>query len=206
MQKLFNKISDKEKDLILKEFEAETLLYKKNSSVLSTNRSNIIGIVLEGYLQIIKTDYDGKQVIIEELPEGHLFGTTLSNLNNNEVSILAKEDSKVLVIEYSMIFNSNNVKPYISKFLKNLLDITTDIINERNNHIQILTKRSIRDKLLEYFNLNKTPGSKILYLPSTITDLANYLAIDRSAMSRELKNLKDDGFIETKGKRIYLKY
>lgn len=206
MQKLFDKISDKEKDLILKEFEAETLLYKKNSSVLSTNRSNIIGIVLEGYLQIIKTDYDGKQVIIEELPEGHLFGTTLSNLNNNEVSILAKENSKVLVIEYSMIFNSNNVKPYISKFLKNLLDITTDIINERNNHIQILTKRSIRDKLLEYFNLNKTPGSKILYLPSTITDLANYLAIDRSAMSRELKNLRDDGFIETKGKRIYLKY
>lgn len=206
MQKLFDKISDKEKDLILKEFEAETLLYKKNSSVLSTNSSNIIGIVLEGYLQIIKTDYDGKQVIIEELPEGHLFGTTLSNLNNNEVSILAKEDSKVLVIEYSMIFNSNNVKPYISKFLKNLLDITTDIINERNNHIQILTKRSIRDKLLEYFNLNKTPGSKILYLPSTITDLANYLAIDRSAMSRELKNLRDDGFIETKGKRIYLKY
>lgn len=206
MQKLFDKISDKEKDLILKEFEAETLLYKKNSSVLSTNRSNIIGIVLEGYLQIIKTDYDGKQVIIEELPEGHLFGTTLSNLNNNEVSILAKEDSKVLVIEYSMIFNSNNVKPYISKFLKNLLDITTDIINERNNHIQVLTKRSIRDKLLEYFNLNKTPGSKILYLPSTITDLANYLAIDRSAMSRELKNLRDDGFIETKGKRIYLKY
>ena len=206
MQKLFDKISDKEKDLILKEFEAETLLYKKNSSVLSTNRSNIIGIVLDGYLQIIKTDYDGKQVIIEELPEGHLFGTTLSNLNNNEVSILAKEDSKVLVIEYSMIFNSNNVKPYISKFLKNLLDITTDIINERNNHIQILTKRSIRDKLLEYFNLNKTPGSKILYLPTTITDLANYLAIDRSAMSRELKNLRDDGFIETKGKRIYLKY
>lgn len=206
MQKLFDKISDKEKDLILKEFEAETLLYKKNSSVLSTNRSNIIGIVLDGYLQIIKTDYDGKQVIIEELPEGHLFGTTLSNLNNNEVSILAKEDSKVLVIEYSMIFNSNNVKPYISKFLKNLLDITTDIINERNNHIQILTKRSIRDKLLEYFNLNKTTGSKILYLPSTITDLANYLAIDRSAMSRELKNLRDDGFIETKGKRIYLKY
>ena len=206
MQKLFDKISDKEKDLILKEFEAETLFYRKNSSVLSTNRSNIIGIVLEGYLQIIKTDYDGKQVIIEELAEGHLFGTTLSNLNNTEVSIVAKEDSKVLIIEYSMIFNSNNVKPYISKFLKNLLDITTDIINERNNHIQILTKRSIRDKLLEYFNLNKTPGSKILYLPSTITDLANYLAIDRSAMSRELKNLRDDGFIETKGKRIYLKY
>ncbi len=206
MKKLFDKISDKEKDLILKEFEAETLLYKKNSSVLSTNRANIIGIVLDGYLQIIKTDYDGKQVILEELMEGHLFGTTLSNLNNTEYSVVAKEDSKILVIEYDMIFTSNNVKPYITKFLKNLLDITTEIINERNNHIQILTKKSIRDKLLEYFNLNKTPGSKILYLPSTITDLANYLAIDRSAMSRELKNLRNEGFIETKGKRIYLKY
>ena len=206
MKKLFDKISDKEKDLILKEFEAETLLYKKNSSVLSTNRANIIGIVLDGYLQIIKTDYDGKQVILEELMEGHLFGTTLSNLNNTEYSVVAKEDSKILVIEYDMIFTSNNVKPYITKFLKNLLDITTEIINERNHHIQILTKKSIRYKLLEYFNLNKTPGSKILYLPSTITDLANYLAIDRSAMSRELKNLRNEGFIETKGKRIYLKY
>lgn len=206
MKKLFDNINDKEKELLLKEFEASTITYKKNSPVLSTVNNNIIGIVLEGYLQIIKTDYDGFSIIIEELTEEKIFGSTLSSLNNGEYTIIAKEDSKVLVIEYDMIFNSVNYKPYVSRFLKNLLNITTDIIKEKNYRIQILTKRSIRDKLLEYFNINVTKGSRILYLPFSYTDLANYLAVDRCAMSRELKNLKDDGFIETKGKKIYLKY
>ena len=107
-------------------------------------------------------------------------------------------------IEYDMISSSNNFKPYITKFLKNLLNITTDIVKEKNDHIQILTKRSIRDKILEYININRVPGSKIIYLPFSYTDFANYLAVDRCAMSRELKNLKEDGIIETKGKKIYL--
>ena len=128
----------------------------------------------------------------------------LNNLDNNDCSITAKEDSKILVIEYDMINSSNNFKPYVTKFLKNLLNITTEIIKEKNNHIQILTKRSIRDKILEYININRNSGSRIIYLPFSYTDFANYLAVDRCAMSRELKNLKEDGIIETKGKKIYL--
>lgn len=204
MEKLFDKINDKEKNLILKEFEASTLNYKKNQMVLSSVKSNIIGIVLEGLIQIVKTDYDGNSIIIEEITEENVFGTMLNNLDDNECSIVAKEDSKILVIEYDMIFSSNNFKPYITKFLKNLLKITTEIIKEKNNHIQILTKRSIRDKILEYINVNRNPGSKIIYLPFSYTEFANYLAVDRCAMSRELKNLRDDGIIETKGKKIYL--
>ena len=48
--------------------------------------------------------------------------------------------------------------------------------------------------------------SKYILLPFTLTDLADYLSIDRSAMMRELKNLKEEGLIETKGKRIHLNY
>ena len=48
--------------------------------------------------------------------------------------------------------------------------------------------------------------SKIIYLPFSFTDLADYLAIDRCAMSRELKNLKNEGFIEIKNKKIHLLY
>lgn len=206
MKKLFDKISDKEKDLILKEFESSTIYYKKNQTFFFPKSSNVLGIVLEGYLNVIKTDYDGNSIIIEELEEEKLFSTFFFNLNDNEYEIIAKEDSKVLIIEYDMILNSNNYKPYITIFLKNLLNITTDIINEKNKRIQILTKKSIRDKLLEYFNLFKTTGTNILYLPFSYTHLANYLAIDRCAMSRELRNLKDDGLIETKEKKIYLKF
>lgn len=206
MIKLFDKISDKEKNMLLKEFEASTISYKKNQRVLSSVKSNVIGIVLEGFIQIIKTDYDGNSSIVEEVLEENIFGTMINSLNNNEYSIIAKEDSKILIIEYDMIYSSNNFKPYITKFLKNLLNITTEIIEEKNKHIQILTKKSIRDKILEYINVFRIPGSKVIYLPFSYTEFASYLAVDRCAMSRELKNLRDDGIIETKGKKIYLKF
>ena len=78
-----------------------------------------------------------------------------------------------------------------------------DIKNFINERIEILTKRTIRDKLLKYFNsMTKRNSSRVIYLPFTYTDLADYLGIDRAAMTRELKNLKDEGFIVTKGKMI----
>ena len=63
--------------------------------------------------------------------------------------------------------------------------------------VELLTKRSIRDKLLGYFTLLSTRNlSKTFTLPFSLTDLADYLSVDRSAMMRELKMLKEDGFIE----------
>ena len=88
-----------------------------------------------------------------------------------------------------------------------MLEIIISTINDKNNRIEILTKKTIRNKLLEYFKIISSKNkSKNIYLPFTFTDLADYLAIDRSAMTRELKNLKDEGFIEIKNKRITLLY
>ena len=81
----------------------------------------------------------------------------------------------------------------------------TEKIQENNERIEILTNKTIRDKLLAYFRNNtKNSNNRIVYLPFTLTDLADYLAVNRSAMSRELKNLKDEGFIEIKNKKIKL--
>ena len=80
-------------------------------------------------------------------------------------------------------------------------------MDEKNDRIEILTKKTIRDKLLEYFNIySKKHGTRVIYLPFSLTDFADYLAIDRSAMSREMKNLKDEGFIDSKGRKITLLY
>ena len=87
----------------------------------------------------------------------------------------------------------------------NLLKIISQKIQENNERIEILTNKTIRDKLLAYFRNNtKNSNNRIVYLPFTLTDLADYLAVNRSAMSRELKNLKDEGFIEIKNKKIKL--
>ena len=73
--------------------------------------------------------------------------------------------------------------------------------------IELLTKRSIRDKLLSYFSILSTRKlSTSFELPHSLTDLADYLSIDRSAMMRELKLLKEDGFVTKTGNRITLNY
>ena len=73
--------------------------------------------------------------------------------------------------------------------------------------VELLTKRSTRDKLLAYFTLVSTRNlSKSFVLPFSLTDLADYLSVDRSAMMREMKLLKEDGLIQKTGNKITLLY
>lgn len=208
MKNPFNNITDKQKDKLLKLLEAVTLNIKKNSSVLSSIKNdNFIGIILEGRIQIIKTDYNGNRTIIEELKENGMFGTKISSLSNQEYDVITKEDAKIIMIDYERIINNDNQTSYYNQFIKNILEIIISITNEKNNRIEILTKKNIRNKLLEYFSIvSKTNKSKNIYLSSTLTDLADYLAIDRCAMMRELKYLKEEGFIEVKKQKITLLY
>ena len=76
-----------------------------------------------------------------------------------------------------------------------------------HTRIELLTKRSIRDKLIGYFTLISSKNlNKSFTLPFSLTDLADYLSVDRSAMMREMKSLKEEGFIEKNGNRITLLY
>lgn len=208
MKHLFSKISVNEKEKLLRLLETNTLSFPKNTTILSSTKDNVIGIILEGHAQITRTDYNGNRTIIEELNEESIFGTVISSLNNDEYEIVTKIDTKVLIIDYHSIINYENTNyKYYNQFIKNLLEITTNIIEEKNERIQILTKKTIRDKLLEYFNIySKKHATRIIYMPFSYTDLADYIAADRSAMSRELSYLKDEGFIKTKGRRISILY
>ncbi len=204
----FQNISPKNREKLLYTLESSRLTFPKNELILSNiNQGNIIGIVIKGMMQIIKTDYNGTRTIIEELEENDIFGTIISPLSN-EYDILTKEESTVYIIDYDEIKNLDlENKSYYNQFLKNLLEIIILKIEERNNRIEILTKKTIRNKLLEYFNIeSKKNGLRVINLPFNFTDLADYLAIDRSAMSRELKYLKEEGFIEIKNHKITLLY
>ena len=204
----FQNISPKNREKLLYTLESSRLTFPKNELILSNiNQGNIIGIVIKGMMQIIKTDYNGTRTIIEELEENDIFGTIISPLSN-EYDILTKEESTVYIIDYDEINKLDlENKSYYNQFLKNLLEIIILKIEERNNRIEILTKKTIRNKLLEYFNIeSKKNGLRVINLPFNFTDLADYLAIDRSAMSRELKYLKEEGFIEIKNHKITLLY
>jgi len=209
MINLFHNISGKNKEKLLYTLETHTFTFPKNTRILTTvKEDNIIGYVVSGYMQIIRTDYNGNTTIIEELEEESVFGTMLSSLNNSEYDIITKEDTKLIIIDYNRIINEETNHPsYYNQFIKNLLEIATNKINEKNERIEILTKKTIRDKLLEYFKIvSEKNGSRIIYLTLNYTELADYLAVDRCAMSRELKNLKEEGFIKTEQKKITLLY
>lgn len=212
MDDLFEGINEKAKVRLLKALEANTISFKKNNTILSyINNNSFLGIVVDGYLQIIKEDYDGNKAIIENVVTNSLFGSMFIPFINNEYSIITKEDSKLIIFDFNELTNNNlstNSKyNEYNIFLKNLLKIMSKEIFLRNERIDILTNKTIRDRLLSYFKMKSIKeGSKTITLSFSFTDLAEYLAIDRSAMNRELKHLKEEGLIETRGRKIKLLY
>ncbi len=208
MINLFDNIPSKNKENLLKIFRSYSITYSKGKKINDIfHDDDEIGIIVSGYIQIVKNNYNGTTTIIEELYENDLVGSLFFYLKNDDYDIVAKEDTKITIMDYKEIINQTSNDKAYSQFIKNLLIITSKKMMERNEHIEILSERSIRNKLLEYFNINsKKNGSRYIYLPFNFSDLANYLAIDRSAMSRELSYLKEEGFISIKGKKITLLY
>lgn len=205
MSNIFSGIDKRDKRKLLKELEAITMFFNKNTSLLkSVGNSNLIGILESGEAQIFRTDYDGNKIIIEDLKKGSIFGIRFSLLNNDEYDVVTKEDSKFIFIDYDYILGMNQKKSiYCQRFLINFLNILSDMVYAQNERINILTRKTTREKLLEYFtNESKRAFSKMFYLPFNLTELAEYLSIDRSAMMRELKKLKEDRILESSGNRI----
>lgn len=205
----FRKIDDKDKIKLLKLIEGFTYKFSKNVDILTKLKlDDSIGILIKGSTHIIKIDYNGNKTIVDELLENSIFSSKTLFISDSKYELITKSDTEIIIIDYpNLINNINNNTYYFNQFIKNLLSIVIDIINERNERIEILTKKSIRNKILEYLNIeSKKHSSKNIYLPFSYTDLADYLAIDRCAMTREIKHLKDEGFIKIDDKRITLLY
>lgn len=211
MSNLFENISEKEMLKLKKILRASSQKFKKNVNVLSNvNRDDFIALIDYGSIELIYTDYEGSKTVIEELETGEFFGTLTSSIKNEGISCITKEDTEITFIEYDQITNDEIIKnDFYIIFIKNLIKILTEQLNTRNTRIELLTKRTTRDKLLSYFKYidKKTgDGSKTIRIPLSYTELASYLSVDRSAMTREIKYLKEEGFIEIIGKRIILHY
>ena len=209
MIKLLDKISLNNQRKLLKLFKAHTFTYKSDKTILSTlKHENIIGIILEGSIQIAYNNYNGDKIIVENLEEGDSLGTMFLPITKDDYEITTKNDTKIAIIDYKNIINNSFYNySYYCEFINNLLNLMTSKMQEKNERIELLSKKTIRNKLLEYFKI-KTENriTKNIYLPFTFMDLAAYLGVDRSAMYRELKHLQDEGLIEIKNKKITLKY
>lgn len=209
MKKLFDDISFTNQGKLLKLLQTHSFTFKADNTILSTiKRDNIIGIVSEGSINIVQNNYNGEKIIVEKLEKDDIFGTMFLPIANDDYDIVAASDSKVVIIDFDNILNNSFYHySYYHKFISNLLEIIHEKMEEKNERINLLSQKTIRNKLLEYFKI-KTENriTKNIYLPYTFTELANYLGIDRSAMYRELKHFQEEGLIEIKNKKITLKY
>ena len=168
------------------------------------NRKQVC-ILLDGSADLIRYDFNGTKTIVERFYNKAVFGEIFYQINtNNDLFVLAKESSRVLFFNYD-IFEKKCKKncAFHETLLINLPNLILSKIEDLNFRIELLSKRTIREKLISYFSKkSENAFNKTFTLSLTLNDLADYLSIDRSDMMREISNLKDDGIIKKDGNKI----
>ena len=197
---IFKDINPEDINDILKSLGYRKISFKKEHIIFSNLvEDDLIGIILSGKANIINYDYFGNRDIIDSLEYDAIFGKPFSYINN-DISIVAATDCEVLFLDYDELMH-NQTK--YEKVKYNINRLLSNKIYQLYEKIEILSKRTIREKLLSYFsNIAKKRGKKTFNLPITYIELADYLSVDRSAMMREIKKLKDEKIITVIERKI----
>lgn len=169
-------------------------------------KRNQFCVLMEGEAQLITYDKDGNKKILYYYRKNDIFGEALFKIyTDRELFVLAKKKCKVLFYPYDTAEHCTADCLHHIEILRNLPDLILHSIAEQNFRMILLTYRSVRDKLLTYFqSLSMENGSKTFELPLSLTDLADYLMIERTAMMREIKRLKDENIIKKTKNKITL--
>lgn len=172
----------------------------KNGQVFSEGEpARHVGIVLEGSVQIVQDDYYGNRTILGRAGVGELFGESFAcaGIPALPVSVIATEDSAVLRIDCCRITRScSNACEFHNRLILNLLQVMAAKNLAFHKKLEITAKRTTREKLLAYlYEQEKLHRSRSFTIPFDRQALADYLGVERSAMSAELSKLRKDGIV-----------
>ena len=188
---------------VQKSFRAEDLIYD-----FSTPDNNAVGIVERGGAALIRIDEEGVSTVMEELGPGGVFGRTLAfaSSSGDSMEVVCRTPCDVLFIDYPhMLKRCEHACGHHSVLVQNMLRLMNDKAQALSQRVDVLSRRSIREKLLCYFRqLSKKAGSNTFVLPFSLSTLADYIATDRSAMMRELKRLREEGIVRSDGRQFTL--
>lgn len=184
--------------------------FNKNEVITTyIQKRNQLCILINGNADLVRYDLNGNKTIVEHFNKNDAFGEVFYTVTtNNELTVEAKNKCEVLFFSYDNIREKCKTTCKFHQTLnENLPELILKKVTDLNMRIELLTKRSTRDKLLEYFSfLSNRTLNKTFKIPSSLTDLADYLSVDRSAMMREIKTLKEEGIISKSGNKITLNY
>lgn len=198
---LFQNLTDDKiiKILLLK--ESKVINYEKDIYLLHAGDiTNEIGLILSGTLSITRLDFDGNETIISKISAFETFqeAFVISGRKKSPVSILTTTNTTVLYLDYTVIENLSTTDSTLYALIsKNLLTELSKKLIFLNQKVNILEKQSIREKILTYLNpFFIKYKHQPFEIPFNREQLANFLGVNRSALSRELSNMKKDNIID----------
>lgn len=205
---LFTDILPEEQERMRVCFHAREIIFKNGEMIMEYSSSmKKIGLILYGRAVLYCCDSEGNQDTIDELKKDAVFGEVfLLPTDSQHYYVCATEETKVMFIDYEhVIKRCEQACTHHSQMVSNLLQLIAVQSRQQTERIYMLSRSSTRKKILSYLNaLSAERHSRILTLPMSYTALAQYLSVDRSAMTRELKSLEEEEILEKKGKQIIL--
>lgn len=195
---LFAGMTEKEIETSLSLFSAVKKEYQKGS-VIATQGSRLsrFGFILSGTVQVGFYDIDGNFVIMASVSSGDTFGESLCWLKVEEIPVIITAFTDVTLLwlspEELLKGECSQALDLHNRFSKLLAQKTLSM----NDRIQILTKPTIRQKIITFLSqCNTRFGGKTFSIPFDRETLALYLGVNRSALSRELSAMQNEGIIE----------
>ena len=159
-----------------------------------------IGIVMKGSVDMVKEDLWGNKTMLLRMGKDELFGETFACGSDSlsVVTFLVSEDAKILFMPFDRVMHSCTMAcQFHHRLIENMVKIIADKNRDLMRKIDVVSKRTIREKLLAYLSIQaQVQNARYFEIPLGRVELAEYLCVDRSALTRELAKMKEDGLID----------
>ncbi|MDO4485642.1 MAG: Crp/Fnr family transcriptional regulator [Bacillota bacterium] len=200
---LFDGVGDEEIPAMLSCLKARVIKVEKGENIFTEGEpARYVGIILSGEAQIIMLDYFGHRSIMSFIEPAQIFGESFAcaDVDVLPVSVVASSPCEVLLIDCRyMVDVCSRACSFHNKMIYNMLKIVARKNLEFNRKIEITSKRSTREKLMAYLMTQaKLRGSNNFTIPFDRQELADYLGVERSAMSAELSRMRREGLVDYK--------
>ena len=198
---LFSGVGEEEIGAMLNCLQARLCIYKKGEYVLRQGEHlDKILVLVGGKLHIQRDDYWGNRSIINMVSVGEMFGEAYVAPESGTLmnDVLAVEDSAVIFFDVKRIITVCSAAcRFHSMVVQNLFFAISEKNRKLVQKLTFMTKRTTREKLIAYLSEEaKRQNSSEFSIPFNRQQLADFLSVDRSAMSNELCKMRDEGLIE----------
>ena len=198
---LFRGIEREDIGAMLRCLDARIRRFEKGETVIAAGGCvTEIGLVLSGSVLLSKLDYRGNVLLLDKPGEGAVFGESLACLGgvNRSLEVTAAEGTEILFLDVSRVVKTcSSACSFHQRIIENLLMDIAGKNQRLNLKMEHLSKRTTKEKLLSYLSSHcGEDETEWFTIPLNRQQLADYLCVDRSAMSWELCRMRDEGLLE----------